>query len=53
MPLILINPELQLGEELELGTEGCLSFPEITAEIPRCGKGQSHGAGSAGESDRI
>ena len=35
MPLILINPELQLGEEVEIGTEGCLSFPEITAEIPR------------------
>jgi peptide deformylase len=35
MPLVLINPELQLGEELEIGTEGCLSFPEITAEIPR------------------
>jgi peptide deformylase len=38
MPLILLNPELQLGEELEVGTEGCLSFPEITAEIPRPGK---------------
>ncbi len=38
MPLILINPELQLGEELEIGTEGCLSFPEITAEIPRAAK---------------
>jgi peptide deformylase len=35
MPLILINPELQFGGELELGTEGCLSFPEITAEISR------------------
>jgi len=35
MPLILINPELQLGDEVEIGTEGCLSFPEITAEIPR------------------
>jgi peptide deformylase len=35
MPLILINPEVQLGEEVEVGTEGCLSFPEITAEIPR------------------
>jgi peptide deformylase len=35
MPLILINPEVELGEELEIGTEGCLSFPEITAEIPR------------------
>src|SRR3984957_4525520 len=38
MPLILINPEIQLGEELEVGTEGCLSFPEITAEIPRPAK---------------
>src|ERR1700722_4230242 len=38
MPLILINPEVQLGEELEIGTEGCLSFPEITAEIPRPAK---------------
>jgi len=35
MPLILINPELHLGDEVEIGTEGCLSFPEITAEIPR------------------
>jgi peptide deformylase len=38
MPLILINPEVQFGAELELGTEGCLSFPEITAEIPRAAK---------------
>jgi peptide deformylase len=38
MPLVLINPELELGEELEIGTEGCLSFPEITAEIPRSTK---------------
>jgi peptide deformylase len=38
MPLILVNPELELGEELEVGTEGCLSFPEITAEIPRSSK---------------
>jgi peptide deformylase len=35
MPLILINPELRLDDEVEIGTEGCLSFPEITAEIPR------------------
>jgi peptide deformylase len=38
MPLILVNPELQLSEESVVGTEGCLSFPEITAEIPRPGK---------------
>ncbi len=35
MPLVLINPVLELGAEKEGGTEGCLSFPEITAEIPR------------------
>jgi len=35
MPLILLNPELEFGEEKELGTEGCLSFPEINADIAR------------------
>jgi peptide deformylase len=35
MPLVLINPELELDDEVEIGTEGCLSFPEITGEIPR------------------
>ena len=35
MPLILINPELELAREKEIGTEGCLSFPEITGDIPR------------------
>ena len=35
MPLILLNPELELGDEKEPGTEGCLSFPEVTAEIVR------------------
>ncbi len=35
MPLILLNPVLTLGKEKESGTEGCLSFPDITAEISR------------------
>ena len=35
MPLMLVNPELQLGGGVGIGTEGGLSFPEITAEIPR------------------
>ena len=35
MPLILINPQIDLGNETEIGTEGCLSFPEITGEIER------------------
>jgi peptide deformylase len=35
MPLVLINPEIELPGETELGVEGCLSFPEITGDIER------------------
>jgi peptide deformylase len=35
MPLVLLNPIIRLGDERESGSEGCLSFPEITAEIDR------------------
>ena len=35
MPLILINPELKLGEEEILGSEGCLSIPDINADVMR------------------
>jgi len=35
MPLILINPTLQLDEGIAPGNEGCLSFPDITADIDR------------------
>src|ERR1043165_6247621 len=35
MPLVLLNPTLRLGETTDLGSEGCLSFPEITADIER------------------
>jgi peptide deformylase len=35
MPLILLNPQLELSRETEIGPEGCLSFPEVTAEISR------------------
>lgn len=35
MPLVLVNPEVDPGREIESGTEGCLSFPEITGEIDR------------------
>lgn len=35
MPMILLNPVLKLSQEKEAGNEGCLSFPEITAEIVR------------------
>jgi peptide deformylase len=33
MPLVLINPELTLVGEQAPGPEGCLSFPEVFAEI--------------------
>ncbi len=35
MPLVLLNPELKLDGETVSGTEGCLSFPEMNAEIDR------------------
>jgi len=35
MPLVLINPELTPGEKMATGPEGCLSFPEIYADITR------------------
>lgn len=35
MPLVLINPEIQLVGERVTGPEGCLSFPEIFADITR------------------
>ena len=31
----LINPTIHLGEELQEGEEGCLSFPELIYETPR------------------
>lgn len=35
MPLVLINPEIQPVGERVTGPEGCLSFPEIFADITR------------------
>jgi peptide deformylase len=35
MPLVLINPEVTAVGEPMKGSEGCLSFPEIYAEISR------------------
>ena len=37
MPLVLINPEIKPVGEPVAGNEGCLSFPEIFAEISRPG----------------
>lgn len=35
MPMVIINPELKLSKEREVGLEGCLSFPELTGDIDR------------------
>ena len=37
MPLVLINPEVKPVGEPATGPEGCLSFPEIYADITRPG----------------
>ncbi len=35
-PMALINPEiLEFGDEMQVGEEGCLSIPEIYAEVER------------------
>ena len=35
MPLVLINPEVEPLNEMIKGPEGCLSFPEVYADIER------------------
>ena len=35
MPLIFINPELEYGENKDVMSEGCLSFPEIRGDVIR------------------
>lgn len=35
MPLVFINPELEYGDEKEMGIEGCLSIQGIRAEVRR------------------
>lgn len=49
MPLVLINPVLKLLGDYELGPEGCLSFPEIYADIPRPEAVEVHTTNEKGE----
>lgn len=35
MPVVLMNPQLDLGKDKEIGEEGCLSFPRLRADIRR------------------
>jgi peptide deformylase len=53
MPLVLLNPTLHLGEATDLGSEGCLSFPEITADIERASSVEVEAETLEGEKLRI
>jgi len=53
MPLILLNPRLLLDEEITSGNEGCLSFPDITADIDRAVSVQVEAETLEGETVRI
>ncbi len=50
MPMALLNPEiLKSSRQKETGTEGCLSFPEISAEIRRAHRVTVRATGLDGE----
>jgi peptide deformylase len=53
MPLVLINPMLRLSEETDVGSEGCLSFPEITADIERASSLEMEAETLEGEKLRV
>lgn len=45
----LINPSLDLSDELQEGEEGCLSFPELRYETPRAMRAVAKGWNQYGE----
>jgi peptide deformylase len=45
----LINPVLDLSEEMQDGEEGCLSFPELRYETPRAMRAVAKGFNMYGE----
>ncbi|CAB4658692.1 unannotated protein [freshwater metagenome] len=45
----LVNPSLDLSEELQDGQEGCLSFPELSYETPRAFRAVAKGFNMHGE----
>jgi len=53
MPLILINPEVKPTGDLVVGSEGCLSFPEIYGEIARPGTAEVTALNENGETVRF
>jgi peptide deformylase len=49
MPLVLINPEIKPHGDPVEGPEGCLSFPEIYAEISRPSEVEVHALNEKGK----
>ena len=35
MPIVLTNPQIELGSDKEIAEEGCLSFPRLRGDIRR------------------
>jgi len=53
MPLVLLNPEIEIGSEKEIAAEGCLSFPEISGDIERSTWARVRGQTLSGDSIEI
>jgi peptide deformylase len=53
MPLVLINPVVSEPSGEQVGVEGCLSFPEITAEIKRADRVRIEATNLKGERFRF
>lgn len=53
MPLVLLNPEIEIGPEKEIALEGCLSFPEISGDIERSAWAKVRGQTLSGDSIEI
>jgi peptide deformylase len=53
MPLVLISPEIEPFGEMATGPEGCLSFPEIYADITRPSSVNVSALNAKGESIRF
>jgi peptide deformylase len=49
MPIVLINPEIRPYGDPAKGPEGCLSFPEMYADITRPGFVEVNAMGAKGE----
>jgi len=49
MPLVLLNPEIEIGPEKEIAAEGCLSFPEISGDIERSVRARVRGQTLSGD----